>query len=110
MAHLAHGVAIAVFVRMTGHESPLGTLIAALLAYLFLALMVATSFDATAAALGRRSWRALHRTGLYYLWFVFGFTFGGTAATGDAVSAGFALAFVLALPLRLVGLRGRAPA
>ncbi|NNL65811.1 MAG: hypothetical protein HKP30_06190 [Myxococcales bacterium] len=108
VAHLAHGAAIAVFVRMTGHESPLGTLVAAGLAYLFLGLMVATSFDASAAALGRRRWRFLHRTGLYYLWFVFGFTFGGTAATGDAISAGFALAFVLALPLRLYGLRGRA--
>jgi len=107
VAHAWHGAAIVVFVRMTGHETDPGTLVAALLAYAFLAAMVATSFDATAAWLGRRRWQLLHRTALYYLWFVFGFTFAGTAAAGDAVSAGYAAAYALALPLRLWGLRGR---
>jgi len=107
VAHTAHAVAIAVFVRLTGHETPVGTLAAALLAYAFLAAMVATSFDRTAAALGRRSWRRLHVTGLYYLWFVFGFTFAGAASAGDAVSAAFAVLYVLAFPLRWWGLRGR---
>jgi hypothetical protein len=108
VAHAAHAVAIAVFVRLTGHETPAGTLAAALLAYAFLAAMVATSFDRTAAALGRRAWRRLHVTGLYYLWFVFGFTFGGAASAGDAVSGAFALLYALAFPLRWWGLRGRA--
>jgi len=107
LSHTVHAVAIAMFVRLTGHESPVGTLVAAGVAYAFLAAMVATSFDATAAWLGRRRWRRLHLTGLYYLWFVFGFTFAGTAAGGDPVSAGYAVAYALALPLRLVGLRGR---
>lgn len=107
LAHAAHAVAIAVYVRLTGHESDPGTFAAALLAYAFLAAMVATSFDPTAAALGRKNWRRLHLTGLYYLWFVFGFTFGGTAAAGDPVSTGYAALYVLALPLRLWGLRGR---
>jgi len=107
VAHALHGVAIAVFVRRTGHETPAGTLAAALLAYAFLAAMVATSFDRTAAALGRTAWKRLHRTGLYYLWFVFGFTFAGAGAAGDPVSAGFAVAYGLALPLRWWGLRVR---
>jgi hypothetical protein len=107
VAHAAHAVAIAVFVRLTGHETPAGTLAAALLAYAFLAAMVATSFDRTAAALGRRAWRRLHATGLYYLWFVFGFTFAGTASTGDPVSGAFAVLYALAFPLRWWGLRGR---
>jgi DMSO/TMAO reductase YedYZ heme-binding membrane subunit len=107
LAHTVHAVAIAMFVRLTGHETDAGTLVAAGVAYVFLAAMVATSFDATAAWLGRRWWRRLHLVGLYYLWFVFGFTFGGTAAGGDPVSAGYAVAYLAALPLRLVGLRGR---
>jgi sulfoxide reductase heme-binding subunit YedZ len=107
VVHAGHGVAIARYVALSGHETPTATLVAALLAYGFLAAMVATSFDATAAALGRRNWRRLHRTGLYYLWLVFGFTFGGSAAAGDPVSTGYALAYLLALPVRLLGLRGR---
>lgn len=107
LAHAAHGVAIAVFVRLTGHETPTGTLVAALVAYAFLAAMVATSFDRTAAALGPRAWRRLHVTALYYLWLVFGFTFAGTAAAGDPVSATYAALYALALPLRLIALRGR---
>ncbi len=107
VAHGAHAVAIAVFVRLTGHESDAGTLAAALLAYAFLAAMVATSSDRSATLLGRRLWRWLHRTGLYYLWFVFGFTFFGTAMTGDPISAIYAGAYALALPIRWIGLRGR---
>lgn len=107
LSHTVHGVAIYAFVRLTGHQTPAATLVAAGVAYAFLYAMVATSFDATAAWLGRRRWRLLHRTGLYCLWFVFGFTFAGTAAGGDLVSAVYAAAYVLALPLRLVGLRGR---
>lgn len=110
VSHVMHGLAIVAFVRLTGHETPTGSLVAALLAYLLLAAMVATSFDTTAGWLGRRAWSRLHRTGLYYLWLVFGFTFFGTATAGDAVSAGFALLYGLALPLRWLGLRGRTEA
>ena len=35
--------------------------------YVFIALMAATSFDATAAAIGPRAWRILHLAGGYYL-------------------------------------------
>jgi DMSO/TMAO reductase YedYZ heme-binding membrane subunit len=107
LAHTVHAVAIAVYTKLTDFEPEPGTLVAAGLAYAFLFAMVGTSFDATAAALGRRNWRRLHWTGLYLLWFVFGFTFFGTGAAGDPVSAGYAAAYGLALPVRLVGLRGR---
>ena len=95
------------FTRLTGHESDAGTLTAALVAYAFLAAMVATSFDRTAALLGRTLWRRVHVTGLYYLWLVFGFTFFGGAMAGSVVSGAYAVAYALALPVRLVGLRGR---
>jgi sulfoxide reductase heme-binding subunit YedZ len=42
-----------------------------LIAYGFLAAMTATSFDRTAAWLGRRAWRALHLVGSIYLWGAF---------------------------------------
>ena len=41
------------------------------LAYVLLAAMVLTSFDRSAAWLGPRRWKALHRTGIHYLWFIF---------------------------------------
>ena len=42
--------------------------------------MAATSFDRTAAWLGRRRWKVLHTVGGYYLWFVFLFTYLGNTA------------------------------
>jgi DMSO/TMAO reductase YedYZ heme-binding membrane subunit len=38
--------------------------------------MAATSFDRTAAAIGPRTWRILHLSGGYYLWFQFMVAFG----------------------------------
>jgi methionine sulfoxide reductase heme-binding subunit len=39
--------------------------------YAFIVAMAATSFDASAAWLGRRAWKILHTTGIWYLWLVF---------------------------------------
>jgi hypothetical protein len=47
------------------------TLVAGGGAYVFIALMTLTSFDATAAMLGPRAWRRLHTTGAYYVWIIF---------------------------------------
>jgi hypothetical protein len=52
------------------------------LAYVFILLMSATSFDATAAWLGRRNWRLLHTAGLWYLWLSFIFTLGKRVMQG----------------------------
>lgn len=41
------------------------------MAYVFIALMTATSFDRSAAWLGARRWGVLHKTGMYYCWFIF---------------------------------------
>lgn len=40
-------------------------------AYVLLFAMAATSFDGAAAWLGRRRWHLLHKTGMYWIWFVF---------------------------------------
>jgi sulfoxide reductase heme-binding subunit YedZ len=39
--------------------------------YVFIIAMAATSFDASAAWIGRRAWKTLHSTGAWYLWLVF---------------------------------------
>lgn len=83
------------------------TAIGGLLGYVFLALMTATSFDRTAAWLGRRRWRILHTVGVYYLWIVFAFSFFGRALRSPAYWA-LVIPLVLAMALRVVAWRRRA--
>lgn len=40
-------------------------------AYAFIYLMLITSFDRPARAIGRTAWRRLHKAGLYYVGFIF---------------------------------------
>lgn len=46
------------------------------LAYVFITLMVATSFDRTAALIGRQAWLWLHTAGMWYIWLSFALNFG----------------------------------
>lgn len=48
-----------------------GTLIGGGLAYVLMFAMAATSFDGAVARLGARRWKALHKTGMYYIWIIF---------------------------------------
>ena len=71
------------------------------LAYAFIIMMSATSFDRSAAWIGPRAWRLLHSAGIYYLWISFIFAFGKRIAQGPFYW--FVLAvLVCALVLRLV--------
>lgn len=108
--HLAAIVALArtdyeTFNRLTN----IVTYVGGGLAYVFIILMVATSFDRSAALLGRRSWRWLHVAGMWYLWLSFALNFGKRIplGAGYAVPVSFIL---LALLLRLWAMRhsGRA--
>jgi len=75
------------------------TLLGGGVGFVFIALMAATSFDRTAALLGRRAWKVLHTVGMYYLWVVFAFSYGPRAhAPAYALLFGLLL---LALGLRL---------
>ena len=47
------------------------TIVGGGLAYVFLYAITLTSFDRSAAWLGRRGWKALHTTGMHYIWFIF---------------------------------------
>src|SRR5262249_9380120 len=79
-SHAVHAAAIATLAALQPaafHEHA-GDMARApgLIAYGFLVAMTATSFDRTAAWLGRRAWRALHLTGSIYLWGAFVLAFG----------------------------------
>lgn len=70
-SHFIHALAIIAFARLDPVQfhagTGLGMYVLGGLAYVFIALMTATSFDATAAWLGPRAWRVLHLTGGYYI-------------------------------------------
>ena len=70
-SHFIHALAIVAFARLDPVQFHAGTGIGMYvlggLAYVFIVLMSATSFDATAAWLGPRAWRLLHLTGSYYI-------------------------------------------
>lgn len=68
--------------------------------FVLIALMAATSFDRTAALLGRRAWKVLHTVGMYYLWVVFAFSYM-PRVHAPPYALLFAL-LLLALGLRLV--------
>jgi hypothetical protein len=99
--HLAIVVSLSV---VAGRSPDLTTLIAGVIGYTFVAAMVATSFDRSAAWLGPARWRTLHVTGLYYLWAVFAFLFA--ASSGWTARVVLAL-LLLSLAARLWLRRGR---
>jgi hypothetical protein len=75
------------------------------LGYLVLYAMTATSFDRTARWIGPKAWRWLHGLGLYYLWFIFFFTYLGNFSR-SWIYATLAFLFLAALGLRWAA-RGR---
>ena len=99
VSHLIHGIAIVWLI--TGfpgaYEVNAMTLAGGGLGFVFIALMAATSSDAAVAWLGRARWQLLHRTGAWYLWFIFAFTFVPDPARGwDALHAVAVAAFTAA--------------
>ena len=79
-SHAIHAVAIVCFATMAPALFKEGTSLASFIfggiGYAFIAVMAATSFDRSAAAIGPRAWKILHTTGIYYLWFQFMVSFG----------------------------------
>jgi len=90
-------------------RTPTETLVFGGLAYVFIVLMTATSFDATAAWLGPRRWRRLHTVGAYYNWFIFALNFF-VLAFKSAVYWPFAGMLAGAMVARLAARRSAAPA
>jgi DMSO/TMAO reductase YedYZ heme-binding membrane subunit len=108
VSHAVHGAAIVALVRMTGRGPDVMTGIAGGLGYLLLAAMTATSFDRTAAWLGARAWSRLHTFGIFYLWFIFAFTYFGSVSR-DPLAAGSLLVLFAALGIRLMARRRGRP-
>ena len=78
------------------------------LGYLFIAAMVATSFDRTAAWLGPRRWQRLHTAGGWYLWFIFFASFA--PRVGESLAYAVPTLWMLAvLAVRLRARRARRP-
>jgi DMSO/TMAO reductase YedYZ heme-binding membrane subunit len=96
-SHTIHLAAIAAFASLDPAAfhgaSSMGNFITGGLAYLFIAAMSATSFDAAVAWLGPKTWGWLHRAGVHYLWLSFLFSFGRRIP----MSPGYALPVVLLL-------------
>jgi DMSO/TMAO reductase YedYZ heme-binding membrane subunit len=106
VSHLAHGLAIAALERQTnflaGYDAT--TLVGGGLGFLLIALLAATSNDAAVRRLGATAWKRLHTVGVYYLWFVFIFTYMGPAL-GSPFHAALTLALAVALALRFAARR-----
>ncbi len=109
-SHTLHAVAIAVFVE----SDPAGFAAITNLAgyifggigYAFIIALTVTSFDATAAALGPRAWRALHLVGGYYLLLQFTVSFG-KRVPDMPLYALFLVPLVAAFVLRMVAMASR---
>lgn len=80
LSHAIHGAAIVSFAQLDSvgfHQaSNLGNIISGGIAYVFIALMAATSFDGARRWLGARAWGWLHTLGAHYIWISFMVTFG----------------------------------
>jgi hypothetical protein len=85
-------------------KTPLTTLVLGGLGFAFVAALAATSFDRSAAWLGRRRWKGLHTTGAWYLWGVF-FASYVLPALGRPERIPFAVAVLAAAGLRLAAKR-----
>jgi methionine sulfoxide reductase heme-binding subunit len=108
ISHTIHAAAIAGFAWLDplafhAATSP-GNFISGGIAYAFIVLMAATSFDGAVRWLGARRWRLLHWAGVHFLWISFLITFGKRIP----VSSGYVLPVVVllaALALRFWPLR-----
>lgn len=103
VSHAVHLVAIVAFASLDSHgfaqQSSLANMLTGGLAYVFIALLAATSWDGAVRWLGARRWQLLHTVGVYYIWVSFMVSFGKRIP----VSAGYmlpVLALVAALMLR----------
>jgi methionine sulfoxide reductase heme-binding subunit len=104
--HLGLLVALATRTPERFTADPLG-LAPGAIAYLFLAAMVATSFDRSAAWLGPRRWKRLHRTGMWILWLFFTVTYTGKVAQVPALAPFTAALWLVAIARAALALRAR---
>ncbi|UKK84052.1 ferric reductase-like transmembrane domain-containing protein [Sphingopyxis sp. BSN-002] len=111
-SHLVHLIAILWLFGVYGGETPpppMRTIIGGGIAYVFIALLAATSWNGAVRALGARNWQRLHKAGVWYIWLIFMVSYGGRAAINPLYLPP-AMLLVGAAALRLVASRRRAAA
>jgi hypothetical protein len=108
-SHTVHLILITMFVFGTG--VPSGVLVSGGIAYAFLYLMLITSFDAPAAAIGPVAWRRLHKAGLYWIGGIFTFTLGKNfiANPGSLVHQIIVVLILAAISVRVIAFLKRIP-
>jgi methionine sulfoxide reductase heme-binding subunit len=74
-SHTVHLLAIIIFLRLSGDEAPMFTLVFGGLAYLLIYAMAFTSNDWSVKKLGAKNWKILHKFGVFYLWLIFFITY-----------------------------------
>lgn len=111
---LSHGLHAALLLALAQRDPALfwtltnvGTLLSGGVVYALILLMAATSFPATAAALGGRGWGWLHRVGLHAVWITFLVAFGKRVVLVDVAYALPTALLLLALVLRMAAARRR---
>lgn len=108
VSHGLHLVAIIAFAHLApmafDQASNPSTRFVGEIGYVFVFAMTATSFDTTAAWLGRRAWKVLHTTGAWYLWLVFLLSYLSRAVHDPHYWFGVAAALI-ALAVRIVPVR-----
>lgn len=106
VSHLLHALAIVAFALMDPVLFQQGRTVASYvlggLGYAVILAMAATSFDTTAAWMGLRAWKWLHRTGGYYIWTVFMLSFG-LRSVQDSSYRLFVVALLSVLAIRFFG-------
>lgn len=110
VSHGIHGVLIWTRAYVSGMDSAvddLTGLAGGSLAFLFLAAMTITSFDRTAAALGRRRWKLLHTAGGYWILFIFTASYAKRVPSGDPVHLAALALIALAIAVRIAAARTR---
>ena len=109
-SHFVHLLAILALTRFTVVFGDASVLVA-VLGYVAIAAMTATSFDRTAAWLGPHRWRRLHLTAGYYIWLVFLAAYLPRTILASPAYAPFVIVLlaVLVLRLRPAPARGYAP-
>ena len=107
-SHLVHAGAIFLLHRWHPDSFALlvqpKTFVTGGIAYLFIALLAATSFDRAVAALGPRGWKRVHTIGIWVIWISFIFTNGKRIPASTAYAIPVAVLFA-ALALRLQAAR-----
>lgn len=103
--HFVHLALLVAYLHAAGKAFDPARAAGGALGYAFLAVMAATSNDASVRALGPSRWRVLHRIGAWYLWVAFLMTWvprlqgqvEGAGGSPAAWAAGLAVVLALAL-------------